>query len=89
MEYETVIQRDYKGAYCLKIIVPIKHTLQIQQFVSELDTGSNTNTDWLNIVVCNDNKNVLRYIDYELGKFISNIDFAERCYNELFMEVKA
>lgn len=89
MEYETVIQRGYKGSYCLKIIVPIKHTLQIQQFVSELGTDSNINTDWLNIVVCNDNKNVLRYIDYELGKFISNIDFAERCYNELFMEIKA
>lgn len=89
MEYETLIQRDYKGTYCLKIIVPIKHTLQIQQFVSELDTDSNISTDWLNIVVCNDDKNVLRYIDYELGKFISNIDFAERCYNELFMEVQA
>lgn len=89
MEYETVIQRDYKGIYCLKIIVPIKHTLQVLQFVSGLDTGSDISTDWLNIVVCDNDKNVLRYIDYELGKFISNIERAERCYNELFMEVKA
>lgn len=88
MEYETVIQRDYKGTYCLKIIVPIKHTQQILQFVSELDTGSDISTNWLNIVVY-DNKNVLQYIDYELGKFISNIESVERCYNELFMEVKA
>ena len=88
MEYETVIQRDYKGAYCLRIIIPIKHTLQILQFVSELDTGSDISTNWLNIVVY-DNENVLQYIDYELGKFIGNIESAERCYNELFMEVKA
>ena len=88
MEYETVIQRDHKGTYCLKVIVPIKHTLQILQFVSELDTGSDISTNWLNIVVY-DNKNVLQYIDYELGKFIEKIESAERCYNELFMEVKA
>lgn len=86
MEYVTVIQRGYKGVYCLKITVPIKYTQQILQFVSELDTGSKISTDWLNIVVCDD-KNVLQYIDYELGKFISNIETLERCYNELFMEV--
>ena len=88
MEYSTFMQRDYKGVYCLKIIVPIKHTQQILQFVSELDTGSDISTDWLNIVVY-DNENVLQYIDYELDKFISNIESIERCYSEIFMEVKA
>lgn len=84
MEYETTIQRGYKGIYCLKIFVPIKHTLQMLQFISELGTGSNINANCLGIFVYND-KDVLRYIDYELGKFISNIEWAERCYNELFM----
>lgn len=90
MEYETEIQRDIcEGLYYLRVIVPIKHILQIIDFISGLNTNSEIKTSALTIIIYNNNENVLQYIDYELGKFIGNIENAERCYNELFMEVKA
>lgn len=86
MEYSTAIRYCIcKKSYCLEICVPIKHTLQIMDFVSGLDTDSDISTSAFNIRVYND-ENILQYIEYELGKFISNIESAERCYSEIFME---
>lgn len=90
MEYSTFMQRDtFKKSYCLKIFVPVKNILQVLRFVSGLNTDSEIITSGLSIIAYNEDKNILQYINYELDKFISNIESIERCYSEIFMEVKA